>query len=115
MGLLFEIDKMLFVSLGGIKITPGCSEWKPNVFTLGVVWKEERAVLLCVRMIPNEQRPRKVSRDTLVMFMAYVLLQDLLLQEFMFWLKINYQCFQIYLPGALGYRNNEIDAIEGKK
>ena len=34
-GLLFEIDKMLFVSLGGIKITPGCSEWKPNVFTLG--------------------------------------------------------------------------------
>ena len=31
------------------------------------------------------------------------------------WLKISYQCFQIYLPVALGYRNNEIDTIEGKK
>lgn len=65
MGLLFEIDKMLFVSLGGIKITPGCSEWEPNVFTLGVVWKEERAVLLCGRMIPcatpKKSLPRSLS------------------------------------------------------
>lgn len=63
------LTRMLFVSLRGIKITLGCSEWKANVFTLG----------------------------------------------FMFWLKISYQCFQIYLPVALGYRNNEIDTIEGKK
>ena len=45
---------------------------------------------------------------------AYLLLQDRLLREFMFWLKLNYPWFQFYLPVALGYRNNETDAIEGK-
>ena len=46
--------------------------------------------------------------------MAYLLLQDRLLQEFMFWLKINYPWFQFYLPVALAYRNDEFDTIEGK-
>lgn len=44
----------------------------------------------------------------------YLLLQDRLDQEFMFWLKINYPWFQFYLPVALVYRNNEFDTIEDK-
>jgi len=39
---------MLFVSLRGIKITLGCSEWKANVFTIGVLFEKRKEPYCCV-------------------------------------------------------------------